>query len=69
MSQIAEGMCQGAEDEHGNSMCDGPDIRKCRAQATAREPMFEVEWCAECRMMAQELGYVVFILSPEKTNA
>lgn len=63
MSKIGEQLCQGQEGPNGPE-CDGPDIRKCRAQATAGEPPFEVEWCAECRLLAQELGYTVFILSP-----
>ena len=50
--------CYGAETEHREPACDGPDVRPVRAQAPGGE-WFTTDWCAECRMAAEVQGYVI----------
>jgi hypothetical protein len=41
--------CRGSQDEHGNPLCEGPDVQKVRVEGWAGHEPFETDWCSECR--------------------
>ena len=53
------GRCYGAEDEQGNPICEGEDVRHVRAIAPCDGGAFETEWCDECRAIAEADGYTL----------
>lgn len=55
---VRTGRCHGAEDQDGNGICEGPDVRGVRA-ASPEGVRFETEWCEECRRTAELDGYVL----------
>jgi hypothetical protein len=62
--------CDGMEDEHGNPICDGDDVRAVwflnnvdAASILVGEPDWKIaHWCISCRQIAEADGYRVVLL-------
>ncbi len=63
--------CQGEQDENGNALCNGTDVRRVTFQvgrdALERRPVFGANWCADCRALARNTddGRVILSISAE----
>jgi hypothetical protein len=67
-------LCEGAQDEIGAPVCQGPNVRRYHATGTfyiegdpsleAEKQEFDAWWCDDCVNIARGMGYKV-----EATNA
>ena len=64
--------CQGIEDEHGNPICEGEDVRPLwflnatdAANVIDGEPAWRMgAWCLGCREQAEADGYRIVLFNP-----
>jgi hypothetical protein len=55
--------CDGSQDEHGNPVCDGADVRRVTFVPAGADPSTPMgaNWCAECRELAAGASHAVRI--------
>lgn len=49
--------CSGEENEKGEPVCEGEDVRAVEATHDSYDGVLKTNWCAECRLLAEVDGW------------